>query len=177
MDVRITRERLITFLLETPMFEKLDPAELMEIFHIVEVNQYPAGEVIFNEGDYGDAWYVLNRGKVDVVKQSAAGEQKITELGPKACFGEISILDGSPRSATIRAREDSVVCRIPRDAFGELLAHDHLVAYKLLHEMAILLADRQRRTTMRLSELIESSEINEVHEGIKSLVGTSSVRE
>jgi CRP/FNR family cyclic AMP-dependent transcriptional regulator len=177
MEPKVTRERLITFLLETPMFEKLVPSEMMEIIHIVEVEQYQAGDIVFREGDKGDAWFVLYRGAVEVLKHGATGEKKITELGRRACFGEISILDGSPRSATIRAIEDSVVFRIPRETFGELMDNGHLVAYKLLHQMAILLAERQRTTTLRLSELLNATGIAEVHEGIMSIVGESSVRE
>jgi CRP/FNR family cyclic AMP-dependent transcriptional regulator len=177
METKVTRERLITFLLETPMFEKLEPSEIMEIIHIVEVEIHKAGDIIFREGDTGDAWYVLYHGAVDVLKHGASGEKKITSLGPQSCFGEISILDGSPRSATIRVAEDSVVFRVPRDAFVELIDSDHLVAYKLLHHMAILLAERQRTTTLRLSELLKASEITDVHQGIMNIVGESSVRE
>ncbi|MDX2456292.1 MAG: cyclic nucleotide-binding domain-containing protein [Gammaproteobacteria bacterium] len=177
METKVTRERLITFLLETPMFEKLDPSEIMEIIHIVEVKQYQAGDIVFREGDTGDAWFVLYRGAVDVLKHGLTGEKKITALGPQACFGEISILDGSPRSATIHVTEDSVAFRIPRDAFGELIDDNHPVAYKLLHQMAILLAERQRATTLRLSELLNATEIMEVHKGIMSIVGESSARE
>ena len=177
METKVTRERLITFLLETPMFEKLDPSEIMEIIHIVEEVQYQAGDIVFSEGDPGDAWFVLYRGAVDVLKHGATGEKKITGLEPQACFGEISILDGLPRSATIRVTENSIVFRVPRDAFTELVASDHLVAYKLLHHMAILLAERQRNTTLRLSELLNATEITEVHNGIMSIVGESSVRE
>jgi hypothetical protein len=61
METKITRERLITFLLETPMFENLDPSEIMEIIHIVDIEQFQAGETVFNEGDVGDAWFVLYR--------------------------------------------------------------------------------------------------------------------
>jgi len=121
MEAKVTRERLITFLLETPMFEKLVPSEIMEIIHIVEIEQYKAGDIVFREGDAGDAWFVLYRGAVEVLKHGATGEKKITELEPQACFGEISVLDGSPRSATIRVTEDSVVFRVSREAFGELL--------------------------------------------------------
>ncbi|MGB5179290.1 MAG: cyclic nucleotide-binding domain-containing protein [Gammaproteobacteria bacterium] len=177
MEAKITRERLITFLLETPMFENLDPSEIMEIIHIVEEEHYLSGDFIFSEGDAGDAWFVLYKGAVEVLKHGVKGEKKITDLGPKACFGEISILDGSPRSATIRATENSVVFRVPRDAFAELVENDHLVAYKLLQHMAILLAERQRNTTMRLSELLNATEITDVHEGIIGIVGESSVRE
>ena len=177
METKVTRERLITFLLETPMFEKLEPSEIQEIIHVVEVEQYQAGDIVFNEGDAGDAWFVLYRGAIEVLKRGATGDKKITELGPQACFGEISILDGSPRSATIRTTEDAVVFRVSRQAFGELIDDDHLVAYKLLHQMAILLAERQRITTLRLSELLSATGITEVHAGIMSIVGESSVRE
>lgn len=177
MDIKIERERLITFLLETPMFEKLTPAELMEIVHIVKVKQYQAGEVVFSEGDAGDAWYVLYKGAVEVLKHGVTGEKKIIDLGPRACFGEISILDGSPRSATVHVTEDSEMIRIAREDFDELLDNEHLAAYKLLHAMAVLLAERQRTTTLRLSELLKATELTEVHEGIKGLVGESSVRE
>ena len=177
MESKITRERLITFLLETPMFENLDPSEIMEIIHIVDVEQYQAGETIFAEGDAGDAWFVLYRGAVEVLKHGQAGEKKITELGPQACFGEISILDGSPRSATIRATEDSIVFRVSRDSFVELIHDDHLVAYKLMHQMAILLAERQRTSTYRLSELLKAEGISDVHSGIRTIIGESSVRE
>ena len=177
MEAKVTRERLITFLLETPMFEKLVPSEIMEIIHIVEIEQYKAGDIVFREGDAGDAWFVLYKGAVEVLKHGATGEKKITELEPQACFGEISVLDGSPRSATIRVTEDSVVFRVSREAFGELVDNDHLVAYKLLLQMAILLAKRQRATTLRLSELLSATGIMEVHEGIMNIVGESSVRE
>jgi len=128
-------------------------------------------------GSLGDAWFVLYRGTVDVLKHGLTGEKKITEIPEKACFGEISILDGSPRSATIQAETDAVVFRIPRDAFSELIDDKHLVAYKLLHQTAILLATRQRGTTARLSELLGATSLADVHEGIKGIVGASSVRE
>jgi CRP/FNR family cyclic AMP-dependent transcriptional regulator len=177
MKANVTRERMITFLLETPMFEKLNPSEIMEVIHIVEVEQYQEGDVIFNENDAGDAWYIVYRGAVEVLKHGLTGDKKIAELGPETCFGEISILDGSARSAMIRATEDSVVFRVPREAFDGLLNDDHLVAYKLLHAMAVLLAERQRTTTLRLSELLKADDIAEVHNGIRDLVGESSVRE
>ena len=128
MTTAVTRERMITFLLETPMFENLDPLEIVEILHIVEVQLFQAGESIFNEGDPGDAWYVLYKGKIEVLKKSGSDEKLISTLGPGACFGEIAILDGLPRSATIRACENSVVFRVPRSAFDALIDNgNHLV--------------------------------------------------
>ena len=177
MTTAVTRERMITFLLETPMFENLDPLELVEILHIVEVQLFQAGELVFKEGDPGDAWYVLYKGKTEVIKASNGDEKLISTLGPGACFGEIAILDGLPRSATVRACENSVVFRVPRSAFDALIDNDELVAYKLLYHMAILLAHRQRSVTSRLSKLLIARETTEVHEGIEQIIEESSVRE
>ena len=168
---------MITFLLETPFFEKLEPREVMEIIHIVEVAEYPAGDVVFKEGDTGDAWFIVYRGAVDVLKEGAAGEKKIAEIGPKGCFGEMSILNDLPRSATIRAAEDTMVLRVKRGVFGKLVEEEHLVAYKLLHEMAILLAERQHTSTSKLSELLDKSDVGDIQNGIRSIVGESSVRD
>lgn len=177
METQVSRERMIAFLLVTPLFERLEPSELMEIIHIVEVRQYRAGDIIFREGDKGDAWYVIYKGAVEVLKQAEAGEKKVAELGPESCFGEIAILDGSPRSASIRATRDCVVFRVARDAFNKLVEKGHLAAYKLLHSMAILLAKRQRITTLRLTELVNATEITAVHRELMDIVGESSVRE
>ena len=177
MKNKISRERMITFLLETPFFEKLEPTELMEIIHIVEVEEYQAGDTIFNEGDEGDAWYVVYRGMVDVLKKGITGETKIAEIGPKGCFGEMSILNGLPRSATIRADEDSTVLRVKRGVFGKLIEEEHLVAYKLLHEMAILLAERQHTSTTKLSGLLDETDVSSIQSGIRGIVGESSVRD
>ena len=143
METKITRERLITFLLETPMFMQLTPLELAEIIHIVKVEKYQAGDIIFREWDAGDAWYVLYKGAVEVLKDGEAGGTKINQLNPRTCFGEIAVLDGLPRSATIRVTEDSDVFCVTRIDFAKLLDDGHLVAYKLLHQMAILLAERR----------------------------------
>ena len=177
METIVTRERLITFLLETPLFEKLDPAEIQEIIHVVEVDEYQAGHIIFSESDPGDAWFVMYRGAVEVLKHGVEGEKRIAVIGPEECFGEMSILDGLPRSATIRASENSVVFRVPRSAFDALLDNDELVAYKLLYHMAILLAHRQRSVTNRLSKLLIAREATEIHESIEQIIGESSVRE
>ena len=177
MEAHIERERLITFLLEAPMFDNLEPAEIMQIIHIVEVLPLKAGDVIFSEGDAGDAWYVLYKGSVDVVKDTPHGENTIATLGPRDCFGEMSILDGLPRSAMVRAAEDSVAFRIPRSTFDKLLDNGELIAYKLLYHMAILLAQRQRTTTETLSRLLEDTSVAAIHAGIKQIVGEASVKE
>ncbi len=155
----ITLEQIITFLLEAPMFGDLDPAQLSEIVHIMQVRRVRDGQAIFKEGDPGDAWYVIFDGAADVTKNDESGPPKaILTLGPRACFGEMAILDHSPRSATVTARGDSTVFRFPRADFEDLLAADNLAAYKLVYEMAKVLAMRARATTQRLAEALSERE-------------------
>ena len=177
MSARISHESMITFLLTTPMFEELAPSEINEVIHIVEPTKYGPGDVIFREGESGDAWYAIYSGEVEVVKQSGDAEKSIKTLSPHSCFGEIAILDGLPRSATIRAVKETVLLRIPQDKFSELLNEDHLVAHKLIKHMALLLASRQRSSTEVLSKLLQANDLSSIHEGIREVIGESSIRE
>lgn len=177
MEAQISRENMITFLLTTPMFEELEPNGVMEVIHIVEVKKFGPGDIIFREGDSGDAWYALYKGEVEVLKQSGNGENTIRTLEPGSCFGEIAVLDGLPRSASIRATKETVVLRMPQGELNDLLEKDHLVAYKLIKHMAILLASRQRSITEALSNLLLANELADVRKGIKEIVGDSAARE
>ena len=112
MSESITLEQIINFLLEAPMFGDLDPTELSEIVHIMQILRLHAGQCLFDEGTPGDAWYVIYTGEVNVEKQGASGARVIAQLGPRSCFGEMSILDGSVRSATVRARTPVTTFRL-----------------------------------------------------------------
>jgi CRP-like cAMP-binding protein len=177
MEAHISPENMITFLLTTPMFEDLEPLEIRDIIHIIEVQKFAPGEIIFREGESGEAWYALYSGEVEVQKQSDSGQQTIKILEPGSCFGEIAVLDKLPRSATISAKENAVALRIPQDKFNDLLEKDHLIAYKLIHNMAIMLASRQRANTETLTKLLLANELSDIHYGIREIVGDSSVRE
>ena len=63
--------------------------------------------------------------------------------------------DGSTRSATVKATTEATAFRFHKDAFDTLLANDNLAAYKLVYQMARVLAARQRQTTSRLADLLE----------------------
>ena len=100
----ITLEQIITFLLETPMFGDLDAAELSQIVHIMQLQRVREGQPIFREGDPGDAWYVIYEGGAEVHKSTDfLPARRIATLSPRSCFGEMAILDHSPRSASVVA--------------------------------------------------------------------------
>jgi len=177
MSSAITLEEIINFLLEAPMFGDLDPTELSEVVHIMQVQRLRTGQHVFREGDHGDAWYVLYEGEVEVVKDGALGSNVIATLGPRSCFGEMAILDGSPRSATVRATSAATAFRFPRPEFKELLQNGNLSAFKLIYQMCLVLVARQRQTTARLSELLHLDSDVMVRKGIEPIVAGSSVAE
>lgn len=158
----ITLEQIINFLLEAVMFENLDAGELSQIVHIMQPQRVAAGKTIFREGDPGDAWYVIYDGKVGVYKSDDFHSPLLViTLGPRACVGEMAIVDHSPRSATVKALEDTTLFRFPRRDFERLLMADNLAAYKLVYEMAKVLCQRIRGANERLSEALSDSTAGE----------------
>lgn len=177
MSETITLESIITFLLKTPMFRDLSAAELSEIVHIMQVQRLREDQVIFREGDRGESWYVLYAGEVDVLKDAGIEQHRVATLGARSCFGEMAILDGSRRSATVRARSVGTVFRFHKDAFDALLRNDNLAAYKLVYEMARVLAARQRLTTSQLADLIVRDEAIQVRPQLEPIVDSSRITE
>jgi CRP-like cAMP-binding protein len=177
MTEPITLEQILHFLLEAPMFGDLDPAELSEIVRVMQVQKLRPGQYVFREGDPGDAWYVLYEGEVEVLKEGLMNRQPIANLGPRQCFGEMAILDGFARSASVRATSEGTAFRFPRVEFAGLLNAGNLAAYKLVHQIALVLVARQRETTARLVEAMTTETLGEVLGEIVPIVGTSAVAE
>lgn len=179
MATGLSLEHIISFLLGTPMFGDLDAHELSEIVHIMQVQYVRAEQILFREGHLGDAWYVVFEGELEVVggRPTSPHARTLARLGPAACFGEMSILDGSPRSASVRAIKASTVFKFPRADFLDLLDDGNLAAFKLVYHMARQLAIRQRQTTARLNDLLREHEDQRVHDELSPIVEVSSTAE
>lgn len=175
----ITLEQIITFLLEAPMFGDLGPAELSEIVHILQIQRVRDGHPVFREADPGDAWYVVYEGRFEVTRsEDFLPSRRLAELGPRACFGEMAILDHSPRSASVVARSDGTVFRFPRRDFERLLQEGNLAAYKLVYEIAKVLSARARSVSQQLSEaLADTSAPDRLHRTSVNLVEGQSISE
>lgn len=102
-----------------------------------DLHHYSAGETIFNEGDAGELMYAVTDGEVDIVRQG----RLIETLQPGAIFGEMALVDTSPRSASAVARTDCTVARISPQRFTTLV---QLTPHFALQVMAIM-AGRLRR--------------------------------
>jgi len=101
--------------------------------------QLKAGEILFKAGDAGDALYIVARGKVEVLTDGSWG-CAIAVLGAGHAFGEMSLLSGGRRTATIRANEDTDLLEIGKDDFDQLVAADRQLANavkRISHQRAI----------------------------------------
>ncbi len=170
MELSLTLEQVIDFLLETKLFRDLDAAELGDIVQIMQLQRFRPDQAIFSEGDAGNAWYVIYEGEARVEKRDPfAPSREVALLGPHACFGEMAILDDSPRSASIIATQDMTAFRFPADQFHLLLEEHSVAGYKLIHAMAKALCGRQRLMNQQLSDLMEEKETDMA--GLRSRVG------
>jgi CRP/FNR family transcriptional regulator, cyclic AMP receptor protein len=153
MEQTISLDTIVGFLVSTPFFDRLDPAERAEVVRIMEVQRLTDGEEVFHEGDAGDAWCVILEGEARVLKDAEGGMKELAVLKRGACVGEMAILDGEGRSATVKAVGPLTLLRFRRSRFEQLLNLGSLGAYKLVLAMARMLSQRHRRLTARLSTL------------------------
>jgi CRP-like cAMP-binding protein len=109
-------ERLVV-LREAPLFAGLSGEELYPVGEIAQPAEFAAGQVVVKQGDPGDALYVVAEGTLRVTK----GEVLLREIGPGAVFGEMALLDGAPRAATVEAVTAAKLLQVPRAEFESLL--------------------------------------------------------
>ncbi len=108
----------MVFLLKAvPLFSDLSGEQLLPLTDIVQQVHVEQGDLVFAEGDPGDHLYVIVEGEVDVLN----GGERRASLRVKECFGEMALLDASPRSASCRAHTNLELLAIARDDFQDLL--------------------------------------------------------
>ena len=134
------------FLRNVPIFADLDDAELDKIAKLGTRKKYKKGNIIVLEQEMGAALFVIITGKVKVVRTDEEGREVILSIfGPGEFFGEMSLLDGLARSATVGATSKSELFMIHRREFLDLLHEFPAVAISLLAELTMRLrkADAQ----------------------------------
>jgi small-conductance mechanosensitive channel/CRP-like cAMP-binding protein len=121
-DVKAEEEqRLMAELRQVDFLNQLSDDELKMLLPNTHVHQFGAGEVLMHQGEVGDYFHILRRGVVEVMAQSAnGGAVHIRDLNSPAFVGEISLLTGEPRNASVVARSDVEVLELNREAFSHL---------------------------------------------------------
>jgi CRP/FNR family transcriptional regulator len=97
---------------------------------------YKDGEVIVHQGDVGDCMYVIQSGKVEVVKEMAGIERKLSMLSEGGIFGEMALLDKEVRSATVRALGEVRILTVDKKTFIRWMSDDPTVAFRVVKMMS-----------------------------------------
>ncbi len=120
------------------IFADLDAASLAALERITETREYPEGAVIVSQEDAGEALFVLVRGRVKVVLYGHSGREVILSIfkSPGDFFGEMSLLDDQPRSATVIAGERSRLLILSRAGFQEHISTHPRTALRVLTELS-----------------------------------------
>ena len=118
------------------LFATLKPRELRVIDGLLHEREFLQGEVIFDEGEEGQALYVVLRGHVLVCRQGEPVTGRIAEFGPGALFGELALLDDVTRTAQARAADNCVVAALTRADFNGLLDTHAAIASKIALQLA-----------------------------------------
>jgi len=138
------------------LFAELDERELQEIATVAKPRRYDKDEVVFHEDESGDVFCLIREGRVKITMISPEGKEIILSvIEPGEFFGEMSLLDNEPRSATVVALEDLELMTIWRNDFLQLLSENFSITKKILAEIS-----RRLRTA---SDRIESLATMDVH--------------
>lgn len=106
-----------------PLFESLDDTALDQLLRDAQIHRYGRGERVIEEGAKGDSMFIILDGNVDVSVLRNGTPIHLRKMRSGDCFGEMSLLTGEPRSATVRARVDSEVLEISKEVMGEVMRH------------------------------------------------------
>lgn len=146
----LTVEKVL-FLKSAPLFAGLDSEELAALAEVAFEQEYKSGEVIFEHNRIPKHLYVIVKGKVEVYYRSGEAERLIAVLGAEENFGEMALLDDEPRprSASVRAVEPTLVLKIDRDNFRELILERPQIAFAIFK----ILIQRLRQRDLEAHEV------------------------
>lgn len=138
----------VQMLRRVPLFAGVEPTKLKLLAFTSDRVGYAAGEILFRQGDRGDAAYVILTGKADILVEAPGGQIKVAEVEDNSIVGEIAILCDVSRTATVKAATDLEALRISKEHFLKLLTDFPEMTIEIMRE----LASRLSRTTAELTE-------------------------
>jgi CRP-like cAMP-binding protein len=148
----------IARLAKVPLFAGLSEGALELISRVASEESHALGTKIFQHGDPGDKLYIILEGKVRISREvGGMGEEALAVLGPGEIFGEMSLLDESPRSADARAHERCRLLVMTKEAFDDLLFLHKDLAYEVLWACVRMLSTRLREMNDKLAFLSTSN--------------------
>ncbi|MGQ0762175.1 MAG: Crp/Fnr family transcriptional regulator [Acidobacteriota bacterium] len=142
---------------EFPLFDGFTTDGAKRLLKSGEVKEYAADEVLMKEGDKADFVVLLLTGGLEVFVSRSGSDVVLTETKPGTITGELAVLCGIPRSASVRAQKSSVVLRWSEEAFRTLLLRDPYLSQRIFSQILRTLVDKERAL---IDSLITAQRVN-----------------
>ncbi len=137
------------FLRRHQLFSGISEEDLDRLYGMARLISVPAGGAVMEEGAVGDSMYVILEGEAEVTKRSGAQDVLLGIRVPGEIVGEMALLENAPRSATVRATQDTLLLSISQTAFETLLACSNDAAFKILRTMTERLRSQEALLTQQ----------------------------
>ena len=140
---------------DSRLFMDLDWNDIEAMANYVQCYEVSAGTIIFKEGDPGSYMCLLVKGEVEVFKYDEQGKpHRIVQISRGRTVGEMSIIDGEPRSATCIASQASVILLLTKDSYARMIHDKPVLAVHILSRIAKLVSQRLRGASGQLVEYL-----------------------
>lgn len=164
VNKKLDIESKIQFLKRVPIFGGVDDDNLTKVAHITSEKNYSKKNIVFHEGDYGDALYIIKNGRIKIAKVAIDGREKtLTILKAGDFFGEMAIFDDMPRSATAEAMDHDVkLLSISKNDFEQLIMSTPSIAIKIMKDLT--------RRIRQVNEQVQDLAFKDVHGRVASTI-------
>lgn len=146
---------LVNFLKKVEIFSELTLTEIRKFINYIKIQHYKKDEIVFNEGDKGNTLFIVKDGVVETTIRLKNGEDKlIAEFKKGDFFGEMSIFDKSPRSATCKTKEKSTLISLLASDFFKIIENNPAISIKIMYKMLNITILRLKDSNQFLSDLV-----------------------
>jgi CRP/FNR family transcriptional regulator, cyclic AMP receptor protein len=147
----------VELLRSVPLFADLEASELESFSHVAVARSFPAGTRVFHEGDHSDACYIVRDGSFRVTREHSDGRAiTLATLGVGDIFGELAMLDGEVRSASVEALTDGELLALPAGEVRALLARHPEITVKLIAALVRRLRTANERISRQSFQTVPS---------------------
>ena len=148
------RRSLHEILRVIPVFKDLSNFDLKFVVPILHQREYKADEFVFRQGEAGNGMYIVQSGQIDIIGTGSNGEDVLyASLFDKQFFGELSLVDGQPRSAMAISRQATTLYGFFKPDLLELIDKHPAIGTKILFNLTNVLGNRLRDSNTKLVEL------------------------
>ena len=152
----LDRVDLIEMLGQSALFTGLGREELGLVLDIIRTKRFGAGDIVFREGEVGEALFLVKEGRVAITKQVKGNvEQVLAHLGPCDYFGEMAVMDKIPRTATATAEEDCVLVVVGESDLVKMMDDYPKAAAKIMFNLLRTFSKRLRATNEQIRDAVK----------------------